>query len=314
VTTEEVVTRPSRTRAFLRIAFGVLAFAGLAGATVSQWHEVSEAFHATSATGLAVSTALLVAGTFCSMLSWRAVLADLGSPLRPRHAGEIFFVGQLGKYLPGSLWPVLAQMELAKEHGVPRKRSAVTALVAIAYGLTSAGIVAAATLPWAAAGSLGRYRYVFLVPIAGLLLLVPPVFNRLAGVALRLLRRPPMERGVSARGTTHALAWGVAQWLLWGLALWVLARGVPGAHGRVLAISTGAYALAWTAGFLVVVAPAGAGVRELALVTLLTSSIGHPGALGVALLARLLTTFADLFWGLTGFTLSKLPEKSVTSE
>lgn len=305
--------RPSRTRAFVRIAFGVLAFAALAGATVSQWHKVSEAFHAASATGLTVSTLLLVAGTFCSMLSWRAVLADLGSPLAPRHASEIFFVGQIGKYLPGSVWPVLAQMELATKHAVPRKRSAVTALVAIAYGLTSAGLVAAATLPWAATGSLQKYRYVFLVPILGLLLLVPPVFNRLANVALRVLKRPPMERGVSARGAATALGWAVAQWVLWGLALWVLARAVPGAHGRVLPVAIGGYALAWATGFLFVIAPAGAGVREGALVFLLTPSIHRPGALGVALLARLLTTFADLFWGLTGFGLSKLPEKSVTS-
>ncbi len=308
----EDIPRPSRTRAFLRIAFGVLAFAFLAGATVARWDEVSETFHATSATGLAVSTLLLVAGTYCSMLSWRAVLADLGSPLGPRHASEIFFVGQLGKYLPGSLWPVLAQMELAREHGVPRKRSAVTALVAIAFGLTSAGLVAAATLPWAATGSLAKYRYVFLVPLVGLLLLVPPVFNRLANVALRVLKRPPLERGVSARGTALALGWGVAQWVLWGVALWVLARGVPGAHGRLLPVSVGAYALAWTVGFLVVIAPAGAGVREGALTVFLGPSVGP--VLGIALLARLLTTFADVFWGATGFALSKMPEKSVTSE
>ncbi|MDT7573048.1 MAG: glycosyltransferase 2 family protein, partial [Actinomycetota bacterium] len=136
------------------------------------------------------------------------------------------------------------------------------------------------------------------------------VFNRVAGLALRLLRRPGLERGVSGRGTVTALGWAVAQWVLWGLALWVLARAVPGAHGKVLPVSVGGYALAWTAGFLVVLAPAGAGVREVALTSLLSPSIGYPGALGVALLARLLTTFADLFWGVTGVVLSRLPGSS----
>jgi uncharacterized membrane protein YbhN (UPF0104 family) len=307
---DEAVQRPSRRRTFVQVAFGVLAFAALAGATVSQWSKVSDTLHATSATGLVVATLLLAAGTFCSMLSWRAILADLGSTLSVPHSVAIFFLGQLGKYLPGSLWPVVAQMELGKAYRIPRRRSAVTAVVTIAYGLTSAGLVAAATLPWAATGSLRPYRYVFLVPVAGLVLLVPPVFNRIAAVGLRLLRRPPLGGGVSARGMAKALAYAVAQWLLWGASLWVLARAVPGAHGKVFAISTGAYALAWTAGFLFVIAPAGAGVREGALVLLLTPSIGSTAALGVSLLARLLTTVTDLFWGVTAFGMSRMHRSS----
>jgi hypothetical protein len=35
---------------------------------------------------------------------------------------RILFLGQLGKYLPGSVWPVLAQMELGKTYRVPRHR------------------------------------------------------------------------------------------------------------------------------------------------------------------------------------------------
>jgi len=35
---------------------------------------------------------------------------------------RIFFVGQLGKYLPGSLWALLVQMELSRKAGIPRSR------------------------------------------------------------------------------------------------------------------------------------------------------------------------------------------------
>jgi hypothetical protein len=40
---------------------------------------------------------------------WQTILADLGSRLRLTVAARIFFVGQLGKYLPGSVWPVVMQ-------------------------------------------------------------------------------------------------------------------------------------------------------------------------------------------------------------
>jgi uncharacterized membrane protein YbhN (UPF0104 family) len=284
------LTRPTGRRA-LRVGFGVLAFAALVYATVSQWSEVGDALDRASTGGLLLALAGMVAGTFCSMLSWRAVLADLGSPLGPKAAVRIFFVGQLGKYLPGSLWPVVAQMELGRSHGVPRKRSAVAALLVIVVALTAGGLLAAATLPWAAAGELRPYRWVFLAPAAGLVLLVPSVFAKVTTFGLRILRRQPLEQGLSGRGVVTALAWAVAQWALWGVPVWLLTDAS-------LPLVLGAYALAWIAGFVFLVAPAGAGVREAALVLLLGPAIGNDAALGVAIVARLLTTVADLFWGL----------------
>ncbi len=285
----------------VRIAFAVLSVGALVAATVSQWSRVGDTLREVSGPDLAIGVVAMLAATYCSMLSWRAVLADLGSPLRLRYAIGIFFIGQLGKYLPGSLWPVVAQMELGKEHGVPRKRSAVAALLVIVLVLTAGGLVSAATLPFVASGSLASYRYVFAVPVLGLVLLVPTVFRRVTAFGLRLLRRQPLDRDLSVRGAATALGWSVVQWCGYGVAVWALCRGLPGAPGDLLALCTGAYALAWTAGFLVLFVPAGAGVREGALVLLLTPSFGSGPALGVALLARLLATVADVGWGLVAF-------------
>jgi hypothetical protein len=288
--------RPLRTA--LRVGFAVLCLGGLAAATVSQWSHVRDTVGSVSVAALVAAFAATAVGVLFALLSWRAVLADLGSPLRLKHAVGIFGIGQLGKYLPGSLWPVVAQMELGREHGVPRKRSAVAALLVIVVALTAGGLLSAATLPFAAREALGPYRYVFLVPAVGLLLLWPKVFNAVANRGLRLLRRAPLDRGLSLPGMATALGWAVAQWACWGVAVWALGRGLPGAHGPLLALSLGAYALAWSAGFLFLVAPAGAGVREGALVLLLAASLSTEQALGVALLVRLLTTVADVGWGL----------------
>jgi hypothetical protein len=294
-------TRRKPWRALARAAFAVLSVGGLAAATVSQWSRVADTAGEVSLGALSAAFVATLAGVFCAILSWRAVLADLGSPLRVRHAVGIVGIGQLGKYLPGSLWPVVAQMELGRAHDVPRKRSAVASLLVIVVALTAGGLLAAATLPFAARGSLGPYRPVFLVPAAGLVLLHPRVFNAAAARGLRMLKRAPLEQGLSFRGTAAALGWALAQWLCWGFAVWLLGRGLPGAHGPLLAVSLGAYALAWSAGFLFLVAPAGAGVREGALVLLLAPSLGAAEALGVALLVRLLTTVADVVWGAVAF-------------
>jgi len=293
----------------VKAAFAVLAVGGLLAATVSQWSRVTETVTQVNAAEVAVATVAMVAGAYLSMLSWRAILADLGAPLSQRDAGALFFVGQLGKYLPGSLWPVVAQMELGKKHRIARKTSAAALLLAMLMGVTSGGIVAAGTLPFAATGDLARYRWAFLVPAVGLVLLHPRVFAAVSTAALKVIRRAPLERGLSARGLAAAMAWALLQWALWGLAASMLADGAS--YGVCL----GAYALSWVAGFVVVVVPAGAGVREGAFVLLVGAVTGNGAAFGVALLLRLLSTVADALWGLVGFGLSGSARvRRVTSE
>ena len=286
--------RPGGARRALRLLFGAVASGALVYAAVSRWSEVGDALDRASAGGLAVCVAGMLLGAFCSMLCWRATLADLGSPLPIRPAVGVYFFGQLGKYLPGSLWTVLAQVELGRAHGVQRKRSAVAAVFVIVVAIVAGGLVAAATLPWSATGAMREYRWVFLAPAAGLVLLVPRVFNRVVNTGLRLVRRQPLDQGLSARGVLASFGWAMGQWLAWGVPVWLLA-------GENLALATGAYALAWVAGFVFLVAPAGAGVREGVLALLLAPAIGADDAVGVALVTRLLTTVADLVWGLAAF-------------
>ena len=83
-------------------------------------------------------------------------------------------------------------------------------------------------------------------------------------------------------------------------------RRAPAAAGRQstgLLLSTGAYALAWTAGFLFVVAPAGCGRARRALVAALAPVLDRAGALAVAVLSRVLMTVGDLLWGAVGAAL-----------
>jgi uncharacterized membrane protein YbhN (UPF0104 family) len=95
----------------------------------------------------------------------------------------------------------------------------------------------------------------------------------------------------------RAAGWGLVSWLAYGLHVWVLAGALTTADLPLLASATGAFAAAWCAGFLLMVAPAGAGVREAALVLLLGGSLTRPQASVVAVVSRLLFVLGDLGWG-----------------
>jgi uncharacterized membrane protein YbhN (UPF0104 family) len=231
-------------------------------------------------------------GLLALMQVYRVLLGALGSPLPVRVAAQILFVGQLGKYLPGSVWPVLAQMELGAAHQVPRRRSASASILTMLLSLLAGILVGLVMLPFSKGA--GPYWWVFLFAPVILALLYPRLLNRVLDRLLRLARRPPLEQPLTGRAIATALAWGVVSWVLFGLQIWLLGErlGLSGASGLLLA--TGAFAFAWSAGFLVVFAPAGAGVREVVLIALLGPTVGADRAGAIALVSRVLMTLGDL--------------------
>jgi uncharacterized membrane protein YbhN (UPF0104 family) len=247
------------------------------------------------------SLAAVLVGLLASAMVWRALLADLGTELSLRPALHVFFLGQLGKYVPGSVFAIAAQMELGRTQGAPRSRVGTASLVFMGV-LVAAGLLSAAVaLPLTSPAALRDFAWVLLVLPVALLALAPPVLTRLVGLLLRVLRREPLERPLSARGVGAATGWALAMWAAYGVHLWLLVRPQE-TTGRadLLLLSLGGYALAWTAGFLFVIAPAGAGVREIALIAALAPVLDTPAALAVAVLSRVLMTLGDLLWGAAG--------------
>jgi uncharacterized membrane protein YbhN (UPF0104 family) len=236
-------------------------------------------------------------GLLCSLMVWRSVLADLGSRLSLGDAVRVIFIGQLAKYVPGSVWPMLGQMELAADRGVPRARTAVSVMLSSAVMVWTGGLVAAVILPFVRVGSAGRYLWVLLAAPVIVVLLSPPVLNRSLKLVLRLMRRPSLYQAVTLRGLAVSTWWAMAGWSLNGLMIYVLVGRLAGHDGPILAASIAGYALSWVAGFLFVIAPAGAGVREAVLIAILSTQTTAATGLTVALVARGLAVVADALAG-----------------
>ncbi|GAA2244257.1 lysylphosphatidylglycerol synthase transmembrane domain-containing protein [Promicromonospora sukumoe] len=259
-----------------------------------------------SAAEVTLVVVLGVLYVWCTLLAWRAVLADLGSSLPLRAAVAVFGISQLGKYVPGGVWNVVAAAEVGAGHRVPRSRSAAAMLVAVAVSVASGAAVGAVALPFVSAGALGAWSWVVWAAPVVVLVLAPPVLNRLVGLALRAARRGALEHPTTWGGLGRAAAWSVAGWLVAGLQLWVLcgALGLP-LTPRTFALATGGWALAWTAGFLFVVAPAGAGVRELVLAAVLAGALPGPAAGLAVLVSRVVLTLVDLAFAGAGLLLAR---------
>lgn len=282
----------ARWRRLARAAALVVVLAFVVVFVVQEWDAFVEGVRRLDAASVVGAVLAILVGLGCAMLSWRAVLAGLGSRLPVPAAARVYFLGQLGKYVPGSVWPIVAQAELSREYGVPRARAGFASVTQMLVGLVVGVCVAGSTLALASSEALADYWWLLLVALAGVAVLVPPVFNRLVALAMRLTRRAPAGQ-VSGRAILASALWCVGMWAAFGVHVWLLASAIGAAPENLLLLSTGGYALAWVVGFVIVFLPAGAGAREAALVLALAPVLPREDALVVAIVSRVLMLVGD---------------------
>src|ERR1035437_6604989 len=191
-----------------------LAVYGLA----SQWTQVHADLAKLNGGEVAGGALCVVAGLGCRLMAWLALLAALGSPLPLPAAIRVMFIGQLGKYVPGAVWALAAQVELARDYDVPRRRSATASLVGMATTLVVGLVAAGVMLPLTSASAVRHYWWVLAItPLAGACL-YPKVIKFGLDLVLKVVRRPPLEKSVSVGGMARALAWTTLGRLFFGRA------------------------------------------------------------------------------------------------
>ena len=250
---------------------------------------------------LAAAAGLYVLGQLPNGLFWRRILVALGAPVPLGTTLRAFYIGHLGKYVPGKAMVVVMRTGLLVPHGAKPATAAVAVfyetLTMMAVGsLVSAVIIAARFrdhLDWLAATAA-------MVVVTGLPV-VPPVFTRI----VRILRVGRAEEAAASGeigrlgGTALVGGWLLVTigWVLSGasIAATLRAAGFAGDTHLFdqLTVCTAAAALSVVVGFLSFI-PGGFFVREAVLVTFLGPTYGEDAALVAAVLVRLVWLVAEL--------------------
>ncbi len=276
----------------LRYGFLVLV-AGLAVYWVyTRRDEVGSALRRVNAWSVVGALVLASVGAWTGAAAWRELLAGLGSRLGLRDAQRVFLMGQLGKYIPGGVWTVLAQASLAHELKVPRTRSGTASLMAILLAIVTAFGLGAVLLLISGRDVLGKYGWALLLVVPVLALLQPDVMVMVGRLASRVTGRNVQLERIPERTLLSAAAWLSAGQVVNGVQILLIAGPVAGSYPPVL-LMIGLFAFASAAGLLVPIAPAGVGIREVILVFGLVGFMDKGSALLVVLMSRLVVTIAD---------------------
>jgi uncharacterized membrane protein YbhN (UPF0104 family) len=273
------------------LVLGLAAVGFVARTLVHEWPSVSEEIRHAHLGWLGLAAACAIAAMVSIGWGWRGVLRLLGVDARPGRVVAWYFVGELGKYLPGGVWPVLGRGELARRGGIPRSRAYASVALSLGMLYLAGMFVAAAFLPFAlSGGGFSPWMLCLLALPLGLGLLHHDVLARFVRLASRLTKRH-IDLDIPRWGDSLRLvATYVPTWLFVGTGTYAVARSLTAdvSYPRMVFASV----LSWVVGFLAVPVPSGAGIREA--VILAASGASRTVGVTTAVGARILFVLVDV--------------------
>lgn len=279
-----------------RIA-GIVVLAFLALYLARNWSDVTAHPWRIDWSRLALATLCVLIAYSGFVLCWRRILLHLGGRLMVRDAHRIWYIGNLGRYVPGKILQLAGTAYLARAKGVSPVLTVSASLTSQVFVLAAGLVVAAATLPELGAGvaGLGALWPVGLGVAALLLLIVlTPALDLAYRLALRVLGRSEYFDTVPTKEKVVLLVANLLAWGAFGTGFWLFVRAVAPIEADTLLPMIGISAAGYVGGYLAVFVPGGLGVREGLYALLLAAYVPPSMAVAIAVFCRLWLTACEL--------------------
>lgn len=261
------------------------------------------------------SCALVLVSYVVLIQTWRQTVQAWGERISFADASRIWFISNLGKYVPGKVWAIAAMGTLAQDAGVSPVAaigsSLVVQLVNIVTGFGVFFVAGAHVL------QLPGGTTVALVSLTLLLVLTPWLVPNAVRILNRVSRRHFAEPDLPPSALWWAAVGTALAWVLYGVAFRWLALGLSGgaAAGTTadwIAVFVGSYLI----GFVALFAPGGIGVREGAMTLALKQSglaVGSVAAL-LVVASRVWLTVLEIIPGVLFLLLRPAARRTSSSD
>ncbi|MBI4716144.1 MAG: flippase-like domain-containing protein [Nitrospirae bacterium] len=260
---------------------------------------------------LLIFSGMLLLGAYgIFFLFWKLLLSALGERISYPLGYRIWFLSQLGKYVPGKVWGAVGRVFLLRQAGIGTLGAFMSVVYELILMILSGLIFSGLTLPFwggeipiASLKGLSPGLLILLLILSLLILLHPRVWSRMAGLMRRFSGGvPPAEDRTP--GYRVLLGLSVSYVLLWGgigVSFYLFVISLVPLSLSMLPAVAGIFVFAWVGGSLVFLAPGGLGVREGLLVLSLGSLISPEIALVAAVGSRIWATVVEFIGISLGF-------------
>ena len=283
----------------LKLAIVVLLIWGVRRTLVDAYQQLERHPLRLRPAWLVASGALYLLGMLPSALFWHRLLRVLGQKVRLQQAIRAYYIGHLGKYVPGKALVVVLRAGMVRGTEVNTAVAAVTVFIETLTMMASGSFVAAALIAllfgqhWQYAALAIGFMFAAGLPT------LPPVFKRIIRLTNVGRANPAalaqLEQIDYRTLLVGWLATGLG-WFVMGLSLTATLRGMgqesPAWIGG-LPLVTMVVAVSVVAGFMSFI-PGGLVVRDIVMAELIKPQLGAETAVASALVLRLVWLGAEV--------------------
>ncbi|MGQ9677763.1 MAG: lysylphosphatidylglycerol synthase domain-containing protein [bacterium] len=237
---------------------------------------------------LIISYSILILIHFpLSALAWTLILIGLGERISSWRALAIITVTQLGKYAPGKVWFTIGRMSFAAHDRIPEAKTLTSVVIETGFLFLAAILLFSIALIFLPRSLIPRgvYFSLFLIPLT-LLFIYPPIFNRLLNLLLPLFKQNYFTLNLPYSRLLAIIFIYILDWFSQGVGCYALINSFYPLGIDKLPILLGGYSISWILGFIILIAPAGLGIREGIYTFILKLVMPQPIAIISALITR----------------------------
>ncbi len=238
-------------------------------------------------------------GQLCFALYWRRLVRASGADAPFLSTIRAYLVGTLGKYVPGKALVVVVRTGMLPDAKGKRFLVGGATVYETLTSMSAAGLIGFVALLATRRDLVMNMTGAACIALILNIVVHPRPFRQIAKVVAIPFRRQGDELPVRDwyRCYLRSAPLLLFEWLGSGLSLWATAAafGLDVGSWEAMVFLTGVAALATAAGFLVLPVPAGIGVREFIVISLLTHWFGeHATAVCISLILRTIWTAGEI--------------------
>ncbi len=272
-----------------------------------QWHGATMRLQTLdpSWSRIAIATVIVLATYALLIETWRRIVVASGESLPFNTAARIWFVSNLGKYVPGKVWSIAAMTMMARDNRVSpivaAGSSVLIQMVTIAAGIGVVLVAGAQSIDQPVTAAFAG------LAILAIMAATPVLLPASARLASSLTGRSFSLPKISQRVVWAAAAKSAVAWIAYGVAFQVFVYAILGNATGATSSYVAVYAASYIIGFLALFAPGGAVVRESAMIAgLLRLGLSDQAdALAIAVASRFWLTLTELLPGLVYLALHR---------
>ncbi len=219
--------------------------------------------------------------------AWWLLLKIFGYRIPIAKSGEVWFLSEMTRYIPGNVWSFLSRTYLADKEKIPKRITLASLTIEIIF-LVGTSLVFGAIFVLLVPTQAHYVRWLFLLVLPLLLVLL---FPRLLGIYINkllfLIKRPSITFIASRAELLIILGTFLLAWLAYGAGSYLVMLSFVGHLVPSFWLFVAGFVLAWLVGYLSFVTPMGLGVREGFLILILSPFLSSPLAILVAITTRI---------------------------